>query len=134
MGAGVTEKRHEARVRHGNFDSLVRSHPEALFAALAPDGFRIPMPAEVGLAEERIIPPPDNGRATLIDLCVIEDAKVVIDTWQRCERTGMSIGSVRTRTAPDRPLTLTFVDLNDRYGVVIAAFTEQEGEQHASTR
>jgi diguanylate cyclase (GGDEF)-like protein/PAS domain S-box-containing protein len=133
-GAGVTEQRHEARVRHGNFDSLVRSHPEAMFSALGPDGFRIPMPAEVGLAEERIIPPPAEGRATLIDLVVPDDAKLVVAIWQRLQRTGMSIGAVRTRTAPDRSLTLSFVDLTDRYGIIIGAFTEQEGDQHASTR
>jgi diguanylate cyclase (GGDEF)-like protein/PAS domain S-box-containing protein len=129
----VTEHRHEARVRHSNFDSLVRSHPEAMFSALGPDGFRVPMPESVGLAGERIIPPPDDGRATLIDLVVPADAMAVIDIWRRCTRTGMSIGSVRTRTAPDRPLTLSFVDLVDRYGVTIASFTEQESGQHAST-
>jgi diguanylate cyclase (GGDEF)-like protein/PAS domain S-box-containing protein len=130
----VGEKRHEAPVRHGNFDSLVRSHPEAMFAALGPDGFRVPMPDIVGLAAERVIPPPTDGRATLIDLVVPSDAMTVIETWRRCERTGMSIGSVRTRTAPDHPLTLTFVDLTDRYGVVVASLTEQEGGQHASTQ
>jgi diguanylate cyclase (GGDEF)-like protein/PAS domain S-box-containing protein len=133
-GAGVTEQRHEATVRHGNFDSLVLSHPEAMFSALGPDGFRVPMPGCVPLAGECVIPPPADGRATLIDLVVPADAMTVIETWRRCTQTGMSIGSVRTRTAPDRPLTLTFVDLTDRYGVTIASFTEQEGGQHASTQ
>jgi diguanylate cyclase (GGDEF)-like protein/PAS domain S-box-containing protein len=130
----VDEKRHEARVRHSNFDSLVRSHPEGMFSALGPDGFRVPMPVSVGLAGERVIPPPAEGRATLIDLVVPEDARTVVEIWQRCERTGMSIGSVRTRSAPNRPLTLTFIDLTDRYGVIVGSFTEQEGGQHASTR
>jgi len=134
MARSVTETRHDARVRHGSFDSLVRSHPEAMFSAIGPDGFRIPMPAAVGLAPERVIPPPAEGRATLLDLVVPDDAKIVVAIWQRLLQTGMSIGAVRTRTAPDRPLTLSFVDLTDRYGFIVGAFTEQEGDQHASTR
>jgi diguanylate cyclase (GGDEF)-like protein/PAS domain S-box-containing protein len=130
----VGEKRHEARVRHSSFDSLVRSHPEAMFSAIGPDGFRVPMPDPVELTADRIIPPPAEGRATLLELVVPEDARTVVEIWRRCERTGMAIGSVRTRSAPDRPLTLSFVDLTDRYGVIVGAFTEQEGDQHASTR
>jgi diguanylate cyclase (GGDEF)-like protein/PAS domain S-box-containing protein len=130
----VGDERHEARVRHSSFDSLVRSHPEAMFSAIGPDGFRVPMPARVGLADDRIIPPPADGRATLLDLVVPDDARTVVEIWQRVRRTGMAIGSVRTRSAPDRALTLSFVDLSDRYGVIVGAFTEQEGDQHASTR
>jgi diguanylate cyclase (GGDEF)-like protein/PAS domain S-box-containing protein len=120
-------------VRDSSFDLLVRSHPEAMFAAIAPDGFRVPVPVSVGLAEERIIPPPAD-RATLVDLVIPADAMTVIETWQRAERTGMAIGTVHTRVAPDRAMTLTFVDQRERHGVLMASFTDQDAGQHADTR
>lgn len=114
----------EPEVRATAADALLSNHPEALVAALGPDGFRVPVPAAVGLPDDQLIPVPVD-RATMIDLVVAADAMKVITSWERALKHGIAIQTVHTRTAPDRPISLTFIDQRDRYGVWLAAFTEQ---------
>lgn len=117
----------EERVRETALASLLGQHPEALFAALGPDGFRIPMPAAVGIEEHQCIPLPVD-RASMVDLVVPTDGITVITTWERACGQGMSIGAVRTRTAPDSLKTLVFIDLTHQHGVMLGVLTDRENE------
>jgi diguanylate cyclase (GGDEF)-like protein/PAS domain S-box-containing protein len=122
----------DAEVRDTAFGTLLNRHPEAVVAALAPDGFRVPVPAEIGLAEHQLIPVPAD-RATMVDLVISADAMTVITAWERALNRGMAITTVHTRNAPDHPVTMTFFDARDRYGVWLGAFTEQSGDSAASS-
>ena len=113
----MTDTTTEAAGRDAAFDALLRSNPDLLVAALAPDGFRVPMPADVGLADDRLIPVPAD-RATMIDLVVPGDTMTVITAWERAARQGVAIETVHTRGAPDRRVALTFIDMRHRYGGV----------------
>jgi len=123
----MAENMTDAHVRDTALDTLLRSHPEALVAALSPDGFRVPMPADLDLADQQVIPVPVD-RATMIDLVAPADAMNVVAAWERAGRHGMAITTVHTRGAPDHPITLTFIDARHRYGVWVGAFTEQDGD------
>jgi diguanylate cyclase (GGDEF)-like protein/PAS domain S-box-containing protein len=129
----VSERIVESQARDRALDTLLSRHPEAIFAALAPDGFRVAMPASLGLADHQIIPVPAD-RATMIDLVVPNDGMKVVITWERAEQSGISIGTVRTRTDPDRFVALTFIDVRHSHGVLLGAFTDPDGAtERAST-
>jgi diguanylate cyclase (GGDEF)-like protein/PAS domain S-box-containing protein len=120
----MTERMTEAETRDAALDTLLRTHPEAVVAALAPDGFRVAMPAAVGLADHQLVPVPAD-RATAVDLVVPAEALKVVDAWERAGRHGIAIETVHTRGAPEHPVALTFIDVRHRFGVWLAAFTAQ---------
>jgi PAS domain S-box-containing protein len=119
------EKAIEPEVRDSAWKLLLGRHPEAVVAALAPDGFRIPMPESVVLPGPQILPVPAD-RATLIDLVVPEDAMTVITIWERARQIGLAAGAVRGRRDPDRLLTLTFIDARHRHGVWFGVLSEPD--------
>jgi len=122
----MTDDMAEEAVRDAALDALVRNHPDALVAALAPDGFRVPMPAGVGVSEHQLIPVPAD-RATMIDLIEPGEALQVIGAWERAAKHGMAIETVHMRGAPEHPVTLTFIDMRHRHGVWLAALVDKEG-------
>lgn len=121
----MTENTTDAHVRDAALDALLSGHPEALVAALSPDGFRVVMPAQIGLPDHQVIPVPVD-RATMIDLVASGDAMNVVAAWERAGRHGMAITTVHMRGTPEHPVTLTFIDARHRYGVWIGAFTEHD--------
>lgn len=123
----MTDDMTDAHVRDTALETLLRSHPEVRVAALSPDGFRVPMPADLGVLDHQAIPVPVD-RATMIDLVAPADAMTVVTAWERAARHGMAITTVHTRSAPDHPITLTFIDARHRYGVWVGALTEQDGD------
>jgi diguanylate cyclase (GGDEF)-like protein/PAS domain S-box-containing protein len=122
----VTESVDPARAPDAALDGLL-AQPEAVFCALADDGFRIDVPASLPLREAQIVPVPVD-RATMVDLVVPDDRMTVILTWERARTAGVALGTVRTPTDPDRPLTLTILDARARHGVWVGALSR--AEQH----
>jgi diguanylate cyclase (GGDEF)-like protein/PAS domain S-box-containing protein len=107
-------------------ESVRRAHPEAVFAAIGPDGFRVAMPASLGLAPHEIIPEPAS-RATMIDLVVPGDMMAVVTIWERALRSGAAAGTVHTRAEPERPMTLVFTDARERHGVWLGMLRDPDG-------
>jgi diguanylate cyclase (GGDEF)-like protein/PAS domain S-box-containing protein len=103
-------------------------NPHALFAALAGDGFRIPLPADIGVADQQVIAVPAD-RATVIDVLAPADALKVVTAWESAADAGMAFAEVHARHEPDRLLTLTVIDMRHRYGVWIASLSPAETSQ-----
>src|SRR4051794_6856903 len=106
--------------------------PDAIILAVGNDGFRVPVPESLGLADERTIPLPAD-RATALDLLVPQDSIPVVTAWESAQSKGLSYATVRLRTAPDRPLTLTFIDARQTHGVWITAFSDATSDEVQST-
>jgi len=104
--------------------------PETLFCALARDGFRMPMPASLDLAEERMVPVPSD-RATMVDLVVPSDRMSVITTWERARTTGLAVCTVHTLAAPERLVSLTILDARPSHGIYLGALTEPDTDESA---
>ena len=110
--------------RDWSFQTL-RKRPEALFAAIDTNGFRVPCPASLEVPEAQQIPYTDE-RTTMLDLVVPGDQLTVADTWFQAEAHGVAITSVHLRSTPDRLVTLTYLDLRHSHGVWISALSEAE--------
>jgi diguanylate cyclase (GGDEF)-like protein/PAS domain S-box-containing protein len=113
----------EADIREAALEALLKRYPTALVAALAPDGFRVPMPEQVAVRAEQIIPVPDD-RVTMLDLLIPGDMWTVVSVWERARTTGMAISTVHMLHEPERPLSLNFLDLTHKYGVWLGVLTE----------
>jgi diguanylate cyclase (GGDEF)-like protein/PAS domain S-box-containing protein len=112
------EQRNEA------FAALL-ANPNALFAAVDDDGFRIPLPAELGIAEQQVIAVP-HDRATIIDVLAPAEAMKVVTAWETTVAGGISFTEVRARQDSSRLLTLTMIDMRHRLGVCIASLSPAE--------
>jgi diguanylate cyclase (GGDEF)-like protein/PAS domain S-box-containing protein len=98
--------------------------PDAFVTAMGGDGFRVPMPDSFDLAGHRAIPvPPD--RATMVDLIRPEDSMTTITIWEQAAAKGMAFGVVRTRSDPDRAVTLALIDARHRHGVWFGILTDR---------
>jgi diguanylate cyclase (GGDEF)-like protein/PAS domain S-box-containing protein len=62
----------------------------------------------------------------MLDLVIPVDQLSVADTWFHAETHGVAMTSVHLRSAPDRLITLTYLDLRHSHGVWISALTEAE--------
>jgi PAS domain-containing protein len=112
-------------------NAVLARDPDALVAALGGDGFRVSMPDSFDLAGRRAIPvPPD--RATMLDLVVPEDLMAVITTWEQAQAKGMAFGVVRTRSDPDRTVTLAIIDARHRHGVWCGILTDRTESEFRS--
>jgi diguanylate cyclase (GGDEF)-like protein/PAS domain S-box-containing protein len=119
----MLEKVVAPELRDKALDSLLASRPQALVAAVGPDGFRLPMPSSVGLTDRQIVPVPAD-RATMLDLVVPQDGLTVVTTWEQASRTGMAMGTIRVRNDPSRSYNLLFVDMRHRHGVWLGVITD----------
>jgi diguanylate cyclase (GGDEF)-like protein/PAS domain S-box-containing protein len=117
----VTDSVDLARSPDATLDGLL-VQPEAVFCALADDGFRIDVPASLQLSDAQMVPVPVD-RATMVDLVVPDDRMTVILTWERSRTAGVAMGTVRSAADPDRPLTLTILDARARHGVWVGALS-----------
>jgi diguanylate cyclase (GGDEF)-like protein/PAS domain S-box-containing protein len=128
----VSEARADSETLEGALRALVSKHPEALVTALADDGFRIPMPGTLELAEQQVIPVPAD-RATMVDLVVPADRMTVITTWERARGTGMAMSVVHLSSDPERPVSLTIIDAHEPHGVWLGILTAPEDDATEST-
>jgi diguanylate cyclase (GGDEF)-like protein/PAS domain S-box-containing protein len=120
----VTADRSTARQRDDALRALL-DNPHALFAALSDDGFRIALPAELGVSQQQVIALP-RDRATIIDVLAAAEAMKVVTAWECAEDAGMAFAEVHARHEPDRLLTLTMIDMRHSFGVWIASLSPAE--------
>jgi diguanylate cyclase (GGDEF)-like protein/PAS domain S-box-containing protein len=120
----VTADRSTSRQRDEALRALL-DNGQALFAALSEDGFRIALPAEIGVSEQQVIALP-RDRATIIDVLAAAEAMKVVTAWESAEVTGIAFAEVHARHEPERLLTLTMIDMRHRFGVWIASLSPAE--------
>lgn len=88
----------------------------AVVAALAANGFRVPLPASFELAGHQALAV-TGERSTMVDLVVPADRMAVVSAWERARCDGIAMGSVRALSDPERRLTITFIDARHSHGV-----------------
>lgn len=120
----MTADRSTARQRDEALRALLDNR-HALFTALSDDGFRIALPAEIGVCESQVIAPP-RDRATIIDVLAPAEAMKVVTAWESAEVAGIAFAEVHARHEPERLLTLTMIDMRHRFGVWIASLSPAE--------
>jgi diguanylate cyclase (GGDEF)-like protein/PAS domain S-box-containing protein len=102
--------------------------PDAIILTVGDDGFRVPVPDSLVLAEHRTIPLPPI-RATALDLLVPQDSIPVVAAWEKAQATGLSYATVRLRNEPERTRTLTFVDARHTHGVWITGLSDPKSDE-----
>lgn len=105
--------------------------PGFVVAALNGDGFRVPVPKDVGLTDSWTIPVPGE-HTTMLDLVVPAEGIATLELWEQACRTGMAAGTVHMRHTPEHTFTLTFLDMRHRHGVWLAVFSLDEDAEVTS--
>ncbi|WP_433789123.1 diguanylate cyclase domain-containing protein [Actinoplanes sp. CA-252034] len=93
--------------------ALLAKTPEGFIAALGYNGMIVAMPPEAPTAGLR----PIEGAASMLNLIVTDDHRLVIDTWTQTIDQGAASCGVRLIAAPERPARMHMVDVTHRYGV-----------------
>jgi diguanylate cyclase (GGDEF)-like protein/PAS domain S-box-containing protein len=125
----VTDEATSAEQRDGVLAAML-AKPGTILAAIATDGVLVPMPAGVGVPDERVLPAPAT-RATLAEVVVPADTMTLIATWERAREQGVALGTVHTRNQPDQAVTLTFVDAREDHGVFLCGLDAVESDESA---
>ena len=104
---------------------VLADHPEATFFAHDINAVTVPMPDSVDLKGHDVM----EGHQSALDLVIPSYRGVVIDTWEKAQKTGVATAHVRLAADPERPIMLTFLDARPQHGVFIGIFTATEPNQ-----
>ncbi len=105
----------DSNSRLAGFAALLAANPNAIVAALADDGFRIPLPDAFPLGEHRALAVPFE-RVTMLNVVVPADRIGVVAAWERARGVGVAVAAVHALSDPQIRLTLTMIDARGRYG------------------
>ena len=108
--------------RWKGLDQLLTANPDAIVAALADNGARVPLPDSFPLGGHRALEVPAEP-ATMLDVAVPEDRVAIVAAWERTRARGISVTAVHPLTDPNTRLSLTMVDARERYGVWLGVLT-----------
>ncbi len=108
--------------------ALLAAHPDAIVAGLANDGYRIVLPDGFVLGDRQTLAV-SPSRATMVDVVVPADRLSVVAAWERTCAHGIGVTAVHALHDPDRRLTLSMFDVRERYGVYVAAMTDDGAER-----
>ncbi len=109
---------------------LLNRHPDAVIAALADNGSRIALPESFPVDGHHALAVP-AGRQTMLDVVIPADRMTAVAAWERARLLGIGVTSVHALSDPDTRLTLSLVDVRERFGVWLAVLA-REGEQPAT--
>jgi diguanylate cyclase (GGDEF)-like protein/PAS domain S-box-containing protein len=104
----------------------------AIVAALSDSGFRVELPDTVPLGDHQALAVP-AAPETMLDVLVAGDRLAVVRMWERARSSGVAACSVHALADPDRLLTLSVIDARGRFGVWLAALTEDGEHTRASS-
>ena len=102
---------------------LLAAHVDASVVAIDENGRFIPMPSAVPLTSHRTI----EGHASALEIVIQSDIVAVIEAWKRVLVHGIDVVEVHPLGAPDTTMTLTFVDVRTKYGVILGIALHPEG-------
>ncbi len=103
--------------------SLLAARPDALVAAIGPEGRLVPMPASVPSSHHR----PLVGRSG-IDLVVPADQLLIIDGWTKARQEPIVAFDVHMQADPDQTATVHLFDVRPVHGVHIAVVVTADPE------
>jgi diguanylate cyclase (GGDEF)-like protein/PAS domain S-box-containing protein len=115
----------ETEARQKGLETLLSTHPDAILAAVADTGFRVPMPDSFPLDGHATLPVPEQ-RATLLDVTEPADRIAVVAAWERARKHGIGVAPVHAPGDPDSRLTLSMVDVRELHGVLIAVLVRDD--------
>jgi diguanylate cyclase (GGDEF)-like protein/PAS domain S-box-containing protein len=104
---------------------LLADHPEAVFYAIDANVVTVPMPDSVNLNGHTVI----KGHHSGLEMVIPGHRGVVIDTWEKAQKTGVATGHVRLAADPERHVMLSFLDARAQHGVYLGIFTADEADQ-----
>jgi diguanylate cyclase (GGDEF)-like protein/PAS domain S-box-containing protein len=122
MEIGQTQRTTAEQVLHSRLNG-----PPALIAAIADDGFRIPIPEGFEIGHHQPLPVPE--RATLLDVVVTEDRLKVVSIWERARANGVGVDRVLCLGPGDQHMTMTIIDAREHCGTFLGMLTQDEDEQ-----
>jgi diguanylate cyclase (GGDEF)-like protein/PAS domain S-box-containing protein len=120
----------EDRELDAGLDVLFGGRP-AVVAALSDSGFRIELPDAFPLGDHQALAVP-AGAETMLDVVVAGDRLAVVGMWERARASGSAACAVHALADPDRLLTLSVIDARGRFGVWVAALTD-DGQRAGSS-
>lgn len=103
--------------------SLLAARPDALVAAIGPEGRLVPMPASVPSGDHR----PLMGHSGL-DLVVLAEKLLIIDGWRRAKEKPIVAFDVHMQVDPDQTATVHLFDVRPVHGVHIAVVVAADPE------
>jgi diguanylate cyclase (GGDEF)-like protein/PAS domain S-box-containing protein len=121
----------ENRALDAELDVLLSGH-RAIVAAVSDSGFRIALPDSFPLGDHQALPLP-VGAETMLDVVVAGDRLAVVGMWERARFSGVGVCAVHALADADRLLTLSVIDARRRFGVWIAALTDDGGQVRSSS-
>jgi len=99
--------------------ALLEQHPKADVAAIDGSGVAVPVPATVPLGKHRPLLIP-----TTLDLVVPGDRVVLVDLYARARASGCASAPVRRVEDPERPVTVSALDVRRQHGVILLVFAD----------
>jgi diguanylate cyclase (GGDEF)-like protein/PAS domain S-box-containing protein len=99
-------------------NALLDRHEDAWVAAMKPNGQFTAMPESVPLRGQRVL----EGAISPLELVITSDRPIVIDAWDRVLKQGGANASVHAYGDPTRVIGMHFMDMTEKYGVVIGVF------------
>ncbi|GIE97684.1 diguanylate cyclase domain-containing protein [Paractinoplanes rishiriensis] len=114
--------RSDANTRESAIRTWLRGAPNAVAIALDRSSVRVPLPAVDCFDGVASLP---GAHATFVDSVVPADRMVVVETWERAQRTGMAEDTVRMLSDPGRAMRLRLVDAREFFGVWIGLLADQ---------
>jgi diguanylate cyclase (GGDEF)-like protein/PAS domain S-box-containing protein len=113
-------------------ERLMAPGRDALVAAIADNGFCVPLPDAFPLDGQPALELPDE-RMTMLDVVVAADRMPVVAAWERVRKEGISAVSVHAQRDPSTRLTLSMIDLRDCYGVYIGLLSHDDQDGSGSS-
>lgn len=108
--------------REATVKNLLAGHPDALLSGYTEEGYLTALPEGLSWPDHQVLLVPGT-RSTMLDLVVPENRLAIVESWERIGHQGIAVAAVRALADPGRVLTLTMIDLRERYGVGIAVLT-----------
>lgn len=100
-------------------------YPDALYGVLGPNGIPTAVPPELGLPAAQVEP------RSVLDLVIPEEAPAVTDAFTSALRHGLSVTSIHLVSDPGQTVLLHYLDLRDRYGIVLRVLVAGTAEDSA---
>ena len=112
---------------------LLASSPNAILTAVDASGFRVEIPAAFPLGEHRALAlTPERG--TILDVIVPADRLPTVTAWDRAREHGIGVAAVHALSHPSLRMTLSMIDVRERYGVWIFVLHPDGDEREAHSQ
>jgi diguanylate cyclase (GGDEF)-like protein/PAS domain S-box-containing protein len=118
--------------REAALTAALSAHPDAVLSGYTAGGFLTGLPDGERWRGHRVLELP-GPRSTLLELVIPEDRLAIVAAWERIKTVGIAVASAHALEDPGQLLTLTMIDLHERYGTGIVVVTSEQGPSGLGT-